>query len=201
MSADRLKVGLLGGHLPPVRLGDRDCRRRIARTSMGSRKIWLTANDWISNSLDRTTRGERSKAKASSIAGRAPLRAKRLLSASVSGGLLEAVVSVAMWVSINDRAQRASLGCLNACLRPQSGKENLLAKTAPSLTETLDCDSWKCDSRIRQNTRRASEAVTFRGPFSFAYLLLCLSLDVEAIVVFVAMVSPSRRVLRLEFRH
>ena len=83
----------------------------------------------------------------------------------------------------------------------QSGKEKLLAKTTPASHETLDCDSRKCDSRIRQNTGRASGTVTFRGPFSFAYLLLCLSLDIEAIALFVAKVSPSRQVLRLEFRH
>jgi hypothetical protein len=37
----------------------------------------------------------------------------------------------------------------------------------------LDCDSRKCDSRIRQNTRRAS-GTPFRGPFSFADRLLFL---------------------------
>jgi hypothetical protein len=40
IGADRLKVGLFG-HCPPVRLGDRDCRRRIARTRTGSRKVFL----------------------------------------------------------------------------------------------------------------------------------------------------------------
>ena len=34
-------------------------------------------------------------------------------------------------------ARKATLGYLTACLRPQSGKENLLAKTAPSLTRLL----------------------------------------------------------------
>jgi len=37
--ADWLKVELLVVHPPPVRVGDRDCRRRMARTSMRSRKI------------------------------------------------------------------------------------------------------------------------------------------------------------------
>ncbi|WP_210213815.1 hypothetical protein, partial [Sinorhizobium medicae] len=49
-------------------------------------------------------------------------------------------------------------------------KEGSSPKTVP---RTLDCDSWKCDSRSCYN-REGFHDGNVRGPFSFAFILLFL---------------------------
>ena len=113
--ADRLRVGLLVGHLPPMHVGDRDCRRRIARTSMGSRKIWGPLPLVGRQRLDLKLFGAGDERREIEGEGEVDLRAgavaaKSLLCESFSGRLVDAAIWLATWASINDRRTKGGVG-------------------------------------------------------------------------------------------
>jgi hypothetical protein len=118
--ADWLKVGLLVGHLPPV---------RVATATVGAawrEQVWgrgkfvasfgrLAANDWMPNFSERTTRAT---AKASSTIAPSPLRAKRLLCAGFSGGRVDAATWVATWANVSDRRPKGVVGICDCMSLP-----------------------------------------------------------------------------------
>ena len=121
--ADRLRVGLLVGHLPPVRVGDRDCRRRIARTSMGSRKICAAVSPAGRQRLDLKLFGANDERREIDGEGEFDLRAgtvaaKSLLCASFSGGLVDAAIWLATWASVSDRRPKGGVGVSDCMSSP-----------------------------------------------------------------------------------
>src|SRR6202044_2821960 len=61
----------------------------------------------------------------------------------LAGGRAEAAMCVATWASVSDRRPKGVVGVCDCMSLPQLGKENLLAKPAPSLTRllTVSCGS------------------------------------------------------------
>jgi hypothetical protein len=121
--ADRLRVGLLVGHLPPMRVGDRDCRRRIARTSMGSRKICAAVAPAGRQRLDLRLFGANDERREIEGEGEADLRAgavaaKSLLCASFSGGLVDAAIWLATCASVSDRRPKGGVGVFDCMSLP-----------------------------------------------------------------------------------
>ena len=71
--------------------------------------------------------------------GRAVQIARKIchLWTTLSGGRAEAAICVATWASVNLRRPKGVVGVCDCMSLPQLGKENLLAKTTPSLTRLL----------------------------------------------------------------
>ena len=138
MSADRLKVGLLVGHLPPVRVGDRDCRRRIARTAMGSRKIGGAVPLVGRQRLDLKLFGANDERREIEAEGEVDLRAGAVGEALVMCELLrrpvDAAIRVATWASVSDRRPKGGVGvsdcmsCLSQAKKICSPKRRRLSR-------------------------------------------------------------------------
>ena len=136
MSADRLKVGLLVGHLPPVRVGDRDCRRRIARTGMGSRKIGGAVPLVGRQRLDLKLFGADDERREIEGEGEVDLRAGAVaaICEGFSGRLVDAAIWLATWASVSDRRPKGGVGvsdcmsCLSQAKKICSPKRRRLSR-------------------------------------------------------------------------
>jgi hypothetical protein len=94
--------------------------------------------------------------------------AKRLLCASFSGGRVDVAIWLATWASVSDRRPKGGVGVSDCMSLPQPGKENLFAKTAPSLTRLLTVIRGS-DSLSIAKKRRGLPGQQRFGAFSFAY--------------------------------
>jgi hypothetical protein len=104
-------------------VGDRDCRRRIARTSMGSRKICAAVAPAGRQRLDLRLFGANDERREIEGEGEADLRAgavaaKSLLCASFSGGLVDAAIWLATWASVSDRRPKGGVGVFDCMSLP-----------------------------------------------------------------------------------